>query len=195
MGTTPAWPPRPLLSALWSVRPPGPAHAETIWSTCSITQTSQTMQGNNVLTGNVIILTHDRPIHKTTGVPGPAQGAGLGLSPEPGGSRCCWGEGQLPLAAWSLAGSLNYLSKKEKKYFFKKNESQSIVVSMPCLNSPIAKAPLQTKEFCKPFALFRRETRLSPGACVFICPSWQSRPCCGLDPSLFSDLRSSTVQR
>lgn len=94
------------------------------------------MQGNKVLTGNIIILTHDRPIHKTTGVPGPAQGAGLSLSPQPGGSRYCWGWGwgQLPLMAWRLAGALYYSPKEGKFIFFFKRTSPKALWS-PCLVS------------------------------------------------------------
>lgn len=59
------WPPPPEVS-----RHPRGTAAQTsaaIRSTCSDThtQTLQTMQGNKVLTGNSIILTHDRSIHKT----------------------------------------------------------------------------------------------------------------------------------
>lgn len=99
------------------------------------------MQGNKVLTGNIIILTHDRPIHKTTRVPGPAQGAGLSLSPQPGGSRYCWGWGQLPLAAWRLAGALYYLSKEGKFIMFKRTSPKALwspcLVSIALLQKPI----------------------------------------------------------
>ena len=82
------WPPPPEVC-----RPQGQA-AQTsaaIRSTCSAThtQTLQTMQGNKVLTGNSIILTHDRPIHKTDpGYLGPQTAAageiaGRPLSPGP----------------------------------------------------------------------------------------------------------------
>lgn len=139
-------------------------------------------------------MTHDRPIHKTTGVPGPAQGAGLSLSPQPEGSRYCWGWGATSPDCLEVGWGPVLFVKRGKIYFFLKNKSQSLVVSVPCLNSSIAKAHLQTVEFCKPFALFRRETRPSPGACVFICPFWQSGACCGLDPSLFSDLGGSIAR-
>lgn len=150
------------------------------------------MQGNKVLTGNVIILTHVRPIHKTTGVPEPAQGAGLGLSPELGGSRCCCGKDSFP---WlSGRGSVLFVKRGKKNIFFLKKRVPDHCGLHASSQRPIAKAPLQTKEFCKPFALFRRETRPSPGTCVFICPPWQSGPCCGLDPSLFSDTRGCRTQ-
>lgn len=89
-------------------------------------------------------MTHDRPIHKT-GVPGPAQGAGLSPSPEPGGSRCCRGgggeEGQLPLTAWRLAGALYYLSKEGKIIFLKRTSPRALwspcLVSIALLQKPL----------------------------------------------------------
>lgn len=88
------------------------------------------MQGNKVLTGNIIILTHDRPIHKTnSGYLGRLRA----LQPErqqPGhslraleevGAR---GEGQHPLAVLMLAQNLHYLSKRAKMIFFFFKEAQ-----------------------------------------------------------------------
>ena len=83
------------------------------------------MQGNKVLTGNTVILTHDRPIHKTNpGYLGPAQramaretAAGPTLSwaqEEVGAAR---GKGNFP-AALTLARHLNYLSKRERNDYF-----------------------------------------------------------------------------
>lgn len=101
------------------------------------------------------------------------------------------GTGQLPLAFWS--GFCIIREKRKKNIFLKERVSDHC--GLHALSQRhIAKAPLQTKEFCKPFALFRRETRPSPGTCVFICPPWQSGPCCGLDPSLFSDAGGCTAQ-
>lgn len=83
------------------------------------------MQGNKVLTGNIIILTHDIPIHKTNSGylgrlgeqwPGDSSQAACSWAPEEVGAA--GGEGQCALAALTLAQDLNYLSKGVKMIIF-----------------------------------------------------------------------------
>lgn len=143
------------------------------------------MQGNKVLTGNIIILTHDRPIHKTnSGYLGRLRA----LQPErqqPGhslraleevGAR---GEGQHPLAVLMLAQNLHYLSKRAKMIFFflKKHKSQSTMASLPCHKNSVAKTPLNTVVFCKSTSMSVQKILPSPEACVFINPCIAKQAC------------------
>lgn len=124
------------------------------------------MQGNKVLTGNVIILTHVRPIHKTTGVPGPAQGAGLGLSPEPGGSRCCCGKDSFP---WlSGRGSVLFVKRGKKNIFFKRTSPRSLW--SPCLVSEAyCKSPSSDQGVLQAICpVQERNTALSGDLCLHL---------------------------
>lgn len=77
------------------------------------------MQGNRVLTGNIIILTHDRPIHKTNaGYLGPLGEQRATDSNQtysllgPGGSGCCQGEGH---SLWQLRPACSGQCVKERE--------------------------------------------------------------------------------
>lgn len=177
-------PPGPLLP------PPGVScnQGTAIRSTCSDThtQTLQTMQGNKVLTGNIIILTHDRPIHKTNSGylgrlgeqwPGDSSQAACSWAPEEvGAAGEGRGEGQCALAALTL-GSEVICQKEQKLSFFKKHESQSTMASLPCHKSSVAKTPLNTVVFCKSAAMSVWKVLPSPEACVSISPCLAKQAC------------------
>lgn len=94
------------------------------------------MQGNKVLTGNIIILTHDRPIHKTNswylGPPQRAVAWEIGpLSPGPWRKWVLPGGGAAsPARSDACLGSELFVRGRKMIIFKKKHKSQSITASL-----------------------------------------------------------------
>lgn len=149
------------------------------------TQTLQTMQGNKVLTGNIIILTHDRPIHKTNSWylgqpgkqwPGDSSQAACSWAPEEvgaaGGRRA-----MCPGCSDACPGSELFVKRSKNDHFLKNTKSQSTMASLPCHKSSVAKTPLNTMVFCKSSAMSVRKVLPSPEACVSISPCLAKQAC------------------